>query len=77
MLSTVEKNVLGRFQTYQMTAEQMLCFHGPEQEKFGTALQTLIKKKLLEKEQFPGGYRLTRSGFRAMRNLHLPKSVAE
>jgi hypothetical protein len=47
---------------------QMLCFYGPTLKKHRPALKQLTEKELLVKEQFEGGYSLTRSGFAAMKD---------
>ena len=44
----------------------MLCFFGPDLERYRPALLKLTEKDLLVKEQFKGAYSLTYAGFEAM-----------
>ena len=44
----------------------MLCFFGPNLEKYQAALLQMTKEDLLIKEQFKGAYSLTAAGFQAM-----------
>ena len=46
----------------------MLCFYGPNLKKFRPALAQLTEKEFLVKEEFKGGYSLTRAGFAAMKS---------
>jgi hypothetical protein len=66
MLSTAEKSALAVFRSFHVGAGQMLCFHGPQLAKHGASLKTLTEKNFVIKEQFAGGYSLTRSGAEAM-----------
>jgi hypothetical protein len=66
MLTTGEQRVLRTFRRFLMTPGQMLCFYGPNLKQNRTALQQLIDKELLVKEQFKGAYSLTEEGFVAM-----------
>lgn len=68
LLSRSEQSVLGTFRQFLTTPGQMLCFYGPNLQKYKTALQQLTEKKLLVKEQFAGGYCLTDAGFAAMKD---------
>lgn len=67
MLSRSEKSVLRTFREYLVTPGQMLCFNGPNLEKYRPALRQLTQRDLLVKEQFHGAYSLTRAGFKAMK----------
>lgn len=67
MLSTTEEKVLDVFRQYRVKTGQMLCFYGPQRERLEAPLRSLIERKLLEKDSFPGGYSLTRAGFAAMK----------
>jgi hypothetical protein len=49
-----------------MKPGKMLCFSGPDLERYNSALNQMTDKKLLAKEKFKGGYSLTRAGFAAM-----------
>lgn len=51
-----------------MTPGKMLCFSGPDLERFRSSLNEMTDKKLLVKEKFKGGYSLTRAGFAAMKD---------
>ena len=66
MLSTPEQAALAVFRSFKVGAGQMLCFHGPQLEKHRATLRQLTEKNLVIKEQFAGGYSLTRAGFEAM-----------
>lgn len=66
MLSTSEQAALAVFRSFMVNAGEMLCFHGPQLEKHGPTLRQLTEKNLVIKEQFAGGYSLTRAGFEAM-----------
>jgi hypothetical protein len=50
-----------------MTPGQMLCFSGSSLKQDEGILQLLTDKDLLVKEDFKGGYSLTRAGFAAMK----------
>lgn len=67
MLSQAERSVFQKFREFLMTPGQMLCFYGPDLEKYEAALHDMTEKELLVKEQFKGGYSLTRAGFEAMK----------
>ena len=58
--------MLRTFHEYLMTAGKMLCFSGPELDRFSADLERMTDKKLLVKEKFKGGYSLTPAGFQAM-----------
>jgi hypothetical protein len=66
MLSTSEQAALAVFRSFMVNTGEMLCFHGPQLEKHGPTLRQLAEKNLVVKEQFAGGYSLTRAGFEAM-----------
>lgn len=68
MFSQLERSVLRRFRQFRMTPGKMLCFYGPDLQKFRGALKTLTEKQLLDQEQFHGAYSLTRAGFDAMKS---------
>ena len=67
MLSTSERNVLKVFRQFMVSRGKMLCFYGPQLEKFRTPLRNLTERELLVQERFRGGYSLTRAGFAAMK----------
>jgi hypothetical protein len=46
----------------------MLCFSGPNLKQNKATLALLTDKELLVKEEFKGGYSLTRNGFAAMKD---------
>ncbi|MGI9474530.1 MAG: hypothetical protein ACR2NZ_23535 [Rubripirellula sp.] len=66
MISKSEQRVLRTFHQYLMTEGKMLCFSGPDLERYSADLNRMTDKKLLVKEKFKGGYSLTRPGFEAM-----------
>jgi hypothetical protein len=66
MLTASEHAALAVFRSFMVNTGEMLCFHGPQLEKHGATLRTLAEKNLVVKEQFAGGYSLTRAGFEAM-----------
>jgi hypothetical protein len=68
LLSESEQRVLRAFRRFLINPGQMLCFFGPDLKKHQAALRLLTEKELLVKEQFKGGYSLTRAGFVAMRD---------
>ena len=51
-----------------MTPGKMLCFSGPDLERYAADLNCLADKKLLVREKFKGGYSLTKGGFAAMKD---------
>jgi len=53
----------------------MLCFYGQNLKRYQPALLKLTNKDMIVKEEFKGGYSLTRSGFQAMREC--PKKVGK
>lgn len=67
--SGLEKSVLLRFGQYLMTPGKMLCFSGPDLARHRRALRALAARKILEKDDFKGGYSLTLAGFRMMSRL--------
>lgn len=67
-LSTSEQRVLRTFHEYLITPGKMLCFSGPNLERYGADLKRMTHKKLLVEEKFNGGYSLTRAGFAAMQD---------
>ena len=68
MLSNSEQRVLQTFHEYLMTPGKMLCFSGPDLERFRADLNRMADKKLLVKDKFKGGYSLTKAGFAAMKD---------
>jgi hypothetical protein len=54
------------FRKYLVEPGQMLCFHGDSLEEHRESLRQLIAQGLVTKEDFKGGYSLTRAGFAAM-----------
>ena len=68
MLTTSERRVLQTFHEYLMTPGKMLCFSGPNLERYAADLNRLTDKKLLVREKFKGGYSLTKGGFAAMKD---------
>lgn len=48
----------------------MLCFHGPMFEEHRDSLQQLTEQGLLTKDNFKGGYSLTKVGFAALHRTH-------
>ena len=51
-----------------MTPGKMLCFSGPDLDRYRADLNRMTDKKLLVKDKFKGGYSLTRAGFLAMKD---------
>jgi hypothetical protein len=70
LLSTSEQRVLQTFRQYLMTPGKMLCFSGPNLERYSAVLNKMADKKLLLKEKFKGGYSLTDAGFAAMKDCN-------
>ena len=68
MLSTSEASVLQKFRQYHMTPHKMLCFCGQDLKSKEPALNSLVKKQLLVREQFQGAYSLTRAGYTVMQS---------
>ena len=68
MLTISEQRVLQTFHQYLMTPGKMLCFSGPDLERYAADLNCLADKKLLVREKFKGGYSLTKGGFAAMKD---------
>ena len=58
-----------------MTPGQMLCFYGPNLEKYRNALRELTEKDMIIKEGFKGGYSLTPAGYEAMKQCHKKKAT--
>jgi hypothetical protein len=67
MLTRSEQSVFKVFRTFMVHSGEMVCFTAPQLQKFRSTLSTLVDKKLLIREQCPGGYSLTEEGFAAMR----------
>jgi hypothetical protein len=63
MLSLTDQIVLDTFRRYLVTPGEMLCFHGQWLDDHKDSLRHLTARKLITKEQFSGGYSLTRAGF--------------
>jgi len=68
LLTPSEKSVLLTFREFMVTPGKMLCFFGPNLEKYKSALQKLTERDFLVKEQFKGAYSLTETGFEAMKS---------
>jgi hypothetical protein len=66
-LSRAERSVLAVFRTFLVKTGEMICFTGPQLQKYGPTLAGLAKKNLVVREHYAGGYSLTREGFVAMR----------
>jgi hypothetical protein len=67
-LAAEERAVLSVFRRFLMAPNQMLCFSGPDVDKFAEPIAELIEKRLLVAEKFAGGYSLTDEGFAAMKD---------
>jgi hypothetical protein len=61
-----DQSALSVFRTYMVEAGQMLCFNGDTLVEHRESLQQLTEQGLLTKDEFKGGYSLTRAGFAAM-----------
>ena len=59
-----------------MTPGQMLCFSGPSLKQDKAVLELLTDKELLVREEFKGGYSLTRAGFAAMKDCRVRADAA-
>ncbi len=70
ILSSMERKILNVFRDYKMTPGKMLCFTGPDLEKFGVKLNQLTSMGLLMAEKRKGSYSLTESGFDVMKMEH-------
>ena len=77
MLTTSEQRVLQTFHQYLMTPGKMLCFSGPNLERYAADLNRLTDKKLLVREKFKGGYSLTNGGFAAMKDCVSREAVGD
>ena len=66
LLTTAEQRVLRTFRQFLVTPGQMLCFYGPNLSQHQAALKKLTDREFLVKEQFKGGYSLTKAGYVAM-----------
>jgi hypothetical protein len=66
MLPTAEQAALKVFRDYQIAPGEMFCFTGPAFEKHQAALNALVHKDFVVKEQFSSGYSLTDAGYHAM-----------
>lgn len=69
VISPSEITVLRRFREYLMTPGVLLCFSGPDLDRYRPALRLLSQKKLIVREKFKGAYSLTQSGFDQMKSL--------
>jgi hypothetical protein len=76
MLTNAEQAALNVFRSFMVGAGEMLCFQGPQLQKHGATLRQLTEKNYLIKEQFAGGYSLTRAGVEAMAAARQAKAVA-
>ena len=63
MLPATEEAVLRIFQQFLVTPGEMLCFHGKWLEEHATPLRRLTERKMVTKEDFTGGYSLTKAGY--------------
>jgi hypothetical protein len=63
MLPATEEAVLRVFQQYLVTPGEMLCFHGKWLEEHAMPLRRLTERKMVTKEDFTGGYSLTKAGY--------------
>ena len=70
MFSKADLAVLDTFRGYLVTPGEMLCFHGDWFDEHRESLCRLTAKKLLVKEQFKGGYSLTKTGFAALQGTN-------
>jgi hypothetical protein len=70
MFSKADLAVLDVFRTYLVTPGEMLCFHGPWFDEHRESLCHLTAIKLVAKEQFAGGYSLTKTGFAALQSVN-------
>lgn len=68
MLSKTDLAVLDVFRRYLVAPGEMLCFHGKWFDEHSGSLHHLTVEKLLTREQFKGGYSLTKAGFAAMQS---------
>jgi hypothetical protein len=66
LLSAPEKHVLRTFRDYLIAPGEMLCFSGHNLERDKVTLELLSDKDLLDREEFEGGYSLTKAGFTAL-----------
>ena len=66
LLTIAEQRVLRTFRQFLVTPGQMLCFYGPNLSQHQAALKKLTDREFLVKEQFKGGYSLTKAGYVAM-----------
>ena len=66
MLTAAEQSALDVFRSFHVSVGQMLCFHGPLLAKHGATLGQMAAKDLVVKEQFAGGFSLTRTGYEAL-----------
>ncbi len=69
-LSVGELNILAVFRKYLMTPGRMLCLNNTDIGTMKRSLDKLIAAGLLIPEEFKGSYSLTRSGFKAMKELN-------
>ena len=70
MISKADRAALDIFRTYLVEPGEMLCFHGPWFDEHRESLRHLTAIKLVTKEQFEGGYSLTKSGFAALQDAN-------
>lgn len=66
MLTKAEVRILRTFRQYLIAPGEMLCFSGTNLKQNKATLEQMTEKQLLLREQFQGGYSLTRVGFKAM-----------
>jgi hypothetical protein len=67
MLSVPQQRVMRTFRRFLIGPGQMLCFYGPQLKQHRQALDQLADMNFVIKEQFKGGYSLTKAGFSAMK----------
>lgn len=68
MLSPSEQRVLEEFRHFLMTPGKMLCFSGPNLDRFAADLNRMVDKKLLVRESFKGAFSLTKAGYAVMKS---------
>ncbi|HYO23959.1 MAG TPA: hypothetical protein VEQ85_03335 [Lacipirellulaceae bacterium] len=76
MLSNSEQAALAVFRSFKVSPGEMLCFHGPQLDKHSATLRVLTEKNLIVKEQFAGGYSLTRAGYDALSERSQPPAAS-
>jgi hypothetical protein len=64
-----QQAALAVFRDYLIEPSQMLCFHGRLLDENRDSLRCLTEQGLLSKEEFKGGYTLTKAGFAAIQSI--------